>query len=256
MERSQKPDSVRAERNSFSSLHRKRYLGSSRSPPQRTSPESCGKNVDQSQHTSRFGKCTSDLEKFRVRLQKRSEGWRPYTFRTKYSVNSHAFVREATLTISVKILPRRLNLPNGSRLYYKTINCEKTSAFCSVTSYHPTVASPKEHLYEQMPSNPAFTERDIQKANPFSYILVLSKTLWSSVTLYRACRSVKVVVCQHFDFKSAHWHSDNLLVSPADICEQWKGNLTARFSRRSWGRNAWRTPGNVCEGGHGFSDVK
>ena len=138
MERSQNPNSVRAERNSFSSLHRKRYLGSSRSPPQRTSPESCGKNVDQSQHTSRFGKCTSDLEKFRVRLQKRSEGWRPYTFRAKYSVNSHAFVREATLTISVKILPRRLNLPNGSRLYYKTINCEKTSAFCSVTTYHPT----------------------------------------------------------------------------------------------------------------------
>ena len=172
MERSQKPNSLRAERNSFSGLHFKHYLGSSRNPPKRTSPQSSGQNVDQSQHTSRSGKCTLNLEKFRARLQKRSvrshERWWPYTFRTKYSVNSLThFVLEATLTISLKILPRRLNWLNESRLYYKTINCDKKSAFCSVTTYHPTVASPKEHLYEQMPSNPAFTERNIQKANPY-----------------------------------------------------------------------------------------
>ena len=29
------------------------------------------------------------------------------------------------------------------------------------------VASPKEQLYEQMTSNPAFTERNIQKANAY-----------------------------------------------------------------------------------------
>ena len=53
---------------------------------------------------------------------------------------------------------------NGSRLYYKTITCEKNSAFCSVLQY-PSVASPKEKLSEQMTSNPAFTERNIQKPN-------------------------------------------------------------------------------------------
>ena len=62
----------------------------------------------------------------------------------------------------------RLNLLNVSRLYYKTINCKKlNTAFCSVTTYHFTVASPKEHLYEQMASNPSFTETNIQKANPY-----------------------------------------------------------------------------------------
>ena len=37
---------------------------------------------------------------------------------------THAFV-EATLTISLKSITSELNLLNGSRLYYKTIKCEK-----------------------------------------------------------------------------------------------------------------------------------
>ena len=36
----------------------------------------------------------------------------------------------------------------------------------------------------------------------------------------------------------------------ADICEQLEGNLTACFSRHSWGRNPWRTPKNLCVGGY------
>ena len=36
--------------------------------------------------------------------------------------------------------------------------------------------------------------------------------------------------------------------SPADICEQWD-EFVFQFSRCSWGRNAWRTPKNVCVGG-------
>ena len=75
-----------------------------------------------------------------------------------YSVNSHALALEATLTISL----------NESRLYYKTINREKqNSAFCSVTTYHPSVALLKERLYEQIASNPALTGRNMQKANPY-----------------------------------------------------------------------------------------
>ena len=52
---------------------------------------------------------------------------------------------------------------NGSQLYYKTITCEKNSAFCSVLQGNSPVASPKEQLYEQTTSNPAFTERNIQQ---------------------------------------------------------------------------------------------
>ena len=39
----------------------------------------------------------------------------------------------------------------------------KNSAFCSVTTYHPDIASPKEHLYKKMASNPAFIEREVYK---------------------------------------------------------------------------------------------
>ena len=44
---------------------------------------------------------------------------------------------------------------------------KKNSAFCSVLQGNPAVASPKEQLYEQMTSNPAFKERNIQKANAY-----------------------------------------------------------------------------------------
>ena len=81
---------------------------------------------------------------------------------------------------------------NGSRLYYKTITCEKNSAFCSVLQGNPAVASPKEQLYEQMTSNPAFTERNIQKAN--AYLLDSRPEQKSVVTyrtiLYQACTYV------------------------------------------------------------------
>ena len=39
-------------------------------------------------------------------------------------------------------------------------------------------------------------------------------------------------------------------LSPADICKQWERNLTDRFSRLLWGRNARRTPKNICLGGY------
>ena len=44
---------------------------------------------------------------------------------------------------------------------------QRKSVICSVTKYHPTAVSPKEHLCEQLASNPAFTERSTQKANPY-----------------------------------------------------------------------------------------
>ena len=54
---------------------------------------------------------------------------------------------------------------------------------------NPTVASPKEKLYEQTTSNPALTERNIQKAN--AYLLDSrpeQKTVVTySTILYQAC---------------------------------------------------------------------
>ena len=49
----------------------------------------------------------------------------------------------------------------------KRLRVKKNLAFHSVLQGNPAVASPKEQLYEQTTSNPAFTERNIQKANAF-----------------------------------------------------------------------------------------
>ena len=52
---------------------------------------------------------------------------------------------------------------------------------------NPTVASPKEQLYEQMTSNPALTERNIQKANAYLLDSRPEQNLWSYITICRAC---------------------------------------------------------------------
>ena len=124
-----------------------------------------------------------------------------------------------TLESSLKNLPRRLNLQNGSWLYYKTLDIENT-AFCLVVTYHPTVASPKEHLYEQMASNPAYDKEKCTK--------------------------------NHRDwlFNSSTCFFVNLHVSSGWCLRTMGKEKTACFSRRSWGRNAWRTPKNVCVGGY------
>ena len=89
---------------------------------------------------------------------------------------------------------------NGSRLYYKTITCEKNSAFCSVLQGKLAVTSPKEQLYEQMTSNPAFTERNIQKPNAY---LLDSRPEQKSLVTYHTL---------HFESSSVDWISYNLHV--------------------------------------------
>ena len=56
---------------------------------------------------------------------------------------------------------------NGSRLYYKTIKSEKKLLPFVQLQGNAAVASLREQLYEQMTSNAAFTERNIQKANAY-----------------------------------------------------------------------------------------
>ena len=83
---------------------------------------------------------------------------------------------------------------NGSRLYYKTITCEKNSAFYSVSQDNPAVTSPKEQIYEQMTSNPAFTERNIQKANAYVAYLLYSRQEQKSLVTYHTSQSLYVCV--------------------------------------------------------------
>ena len=86
---------------------------------------------------------------------------------------------------------------------------KKNSAFCSVLQGNPAVASPKEQLYEQTTSNPAFTEiqQPIALSPRFSSGAKILGHVSHSTELVRMC-----LACQHFDFNSADWISDNLHV--------------------------------------------
>ena len=143
------------------------------------------KNVDQSQQTSRSGKCTLDLEKFRSWLSSRKDQ-KGLMKGANYSVNSQTFAIEATFTISLKKLPRRLNLLKGSRLSYKTIKCEKK--FCLLFSFKVTL--PLHHPKNNFMSKWHLIQRNYKKPTLISLILVRSKNLWSRITLYRACTYV------------------------------------------------------------------
>ena len=171
---------------------------SSRVSAPRTSADLSGKNVDQSQQTSRSGKCTLDLEKFRAWLYSSRKG------KEGLMKGEDLTVLEQTTQLTHKcsyqrlpwqshwkIRPRRLNLLNRSRLYYKTICMKKILLFIQSYKVTPAIASPKEQLYEQMASNPAFTERNIQKANAYlSYSRQEQKSLVTYHTQYRACTHV------------------------------------------------------------------
>ena len=78
-----------------------------------------------------------------------------------------------------------------SQLYYKTIMCEKTLPFVQSYNSNPTIASPKKQLYEEMTSNPAFTEKTIQKANAY---LLYSLQEQKSLVTYHALQSLYVYV--------------------------------------------------------------
>ena len=139
---------------------------------------------------------------------------------------------------------------------------KKNSAFCSVLQGNPAVASPKEQLYEQMTSNPAFTERNIQKANAY---LLYSRQEQKSLVTYHTLQSLYVyvwlvntltstapirapIICMwsRLDFPFSRVRSLILgmsaalfsrtaasnrayMWSPADICEQWKRNLLYKY---------------------------
>ena len=131
----------------------------------------------------------------------------------------------ATLRISLKKVTSGLNLLNGSRLYYKTITCGKNSSFCSVLQGNPAVASPKEQIYEQITSNPAFTERDIQKANA---CLLCSRQEQKSLVTYHTLQSLYLCVWLVNTLTSTAPIGSSIIYmwSPTDICKQWERNLS------------------------------
>ena len=153
----------------------------------------------------------------------------------------------ATLTISLKkIISGVKFVERTSALLQNNNVSKKNSVFCSALQDNPAVASPKEQLYEQITSNPASTERNIQKPNTS-----LLDSRWSPIALYGACTYVFGL--------STLWLQQRRLWSPADICEQWErnssfgsGDVRGAGTRDEPQRtSAWddrRTGDEVCEG--------
>ena len=67
---------------------------------------------------------------------------------------------------------------------------KKILSFVQLQS-NPTVALPKEQLYEKMTSNPAFTERNLQKSNAY---LLESRPEQKSLVTYHTLPSLYVCV--------------------------------------------------------------
>ena len=98
----------------------------------------------------------------------------------------------ATLTISLKKIILGVKFAERTSALLQNNNVpKKNSAFCSVLQDNPAVASPKEQLYEQMTSNPASTERNIQKPNAS---LLDCRPEQKSLVTYHTLRSLYVCV--------------------------------------------------------------
>ena len=149
------------------------------------------------------------------------------------------------MTSEVKFAERKSGLLQNDNVW------KKNSAFYSVLQGNPAVASPKEQLYEQMTSNPAFTERNIQKAN--AYLLDSSGAKTFGHVTHSTELVSKCLACQHFDINSADWISDDLQVISSWHLWTMEKEFIFRLSRHSWGRNAWWTPKNFCVGGYFLS---
>ena len=188
------------------------------------------KNVDQSQQTSRSGKCTYwTLRNFTLDLapeKMRKVSRKVKTLQSNYSVNSQALVLEATLTISLKKITSEVQFAERKSGLLQNNVWKKILPFVLLKG-NPVVASPKGQLYKQMTSNPAFTERNIQKANAYLYLLD-SRPEQKSLVTYHTLPSLYVHVWLVNTLSSTAPIGSPIICiwSLADICEQRERTLS------------------------------
>ena len=125
------------------------------------------------------------------------------------------FCEESLRKIKFRALPKRV----GPRI----LSLQSVDYFCSVLQGNPSVASPKEQLYEQTTSNPAFTEI----RQPIAYLLDFRLEQKPLVT-YHTLQSLYVCVWLVNTLTSTAPIGSPIICmwSPADICEQWERNLS------------------------------
>ena len=146
------------------------------------------------------------------------------TLQSNYSVNSQAFVLEATLTISLKKITSEVQFAERKSGLLQNNVWKKILPFVLLKG-NPAVASPKGQLYKQMKTNPAFTERNIQKANAY---LLDSRPKQKSLVTYHTLPSLYVCVWLVNTLSSTAPIGSPIICiwSLADICEQRERNLS------------------------------
>ena len=152
--------------------------------------------------------------------------------------------RKLYLNGHLETLSRPQVIENSSQYFLlRTDVLQKTVVGCPLrrcTTQRTTSNMSKWHLTQPL-------QREIHKKPMLiSYIIFL----YGAKIFGRVSHSTELVrmclACQHFDFNSADWISDNLNVIVTWYLRTMGKEFNFRFSRRWWGRNAWRTPTNVC----------
>ena len=124
-------------------------------------------------------------------------------FRTDYSVNSHAFVIEATLTILLKKITSQITFAERkSALLQNNKLRKKILPFVQLQCTIPPLPHQKNTFMSSWHLIRCLQREICKKQTHISYILVQGKTLCTSC-----------LACQHFDFNSTDWFSHNLHMS-------------------------------------------
>ena len=143
------------------------------------------------------------------------------------------------ITSEVKFAEQKAALLQNSNVWKKILPFVQSYKVAALL-YHPkSNFMSKWHLIQPL-------QREIcKKPTLISYIKTSGAKIFGHIS-----HSTELVcmclACQHFNFKSTDWISDSLRVISSRYLRTMGKEFIVRFSRHSWGKNAWRTPKNVC----------
>ena len=173
-----------------------------------------------------------EISRLTLWLQKRSERshkrWRPYSFRTNYSVNSQAFrtsgypqnLVEKKIPSEIKFAERKSALLQNNNVWKKNL------PFVQSYKVAPPLHHPKINFMSKWHLIQSLQTEIYKEPTLISYVLVRSKNLWSRITLYRAQLYVCVWLVNTLTLTAPIGSPIICMWSPADICEQWERNLS------------------------------
>ena len=150
------------------------------------------------------------------------------------------------MTSEVKFAERKSGLLQSNKVWKKILPFIQSYKVTPPLHHPKNNFMSKRHLIQPLQQKYTKSQRLSPRfssgANIFGQVSHSTQSL--STELVRKC-----LAFQHFDINSADWISDNVLVISSWYLQTMRKEIIFLFSRRSWGRNAWRTPKNICVGG-------